>query len=321
MTTTAFAFYLSDRFSTEQLMRLLMFVGTVGAILSTILALVLPAYGIYHRGGGSEWQGICSHKNALGVGMAFLLTPVFFSYQRPLLKVGYSALLLFLIGMSQSRGSWFVTAGVILFTAWVPLFRRLKSKESLLLIVATTSAAIAMVVLGLLYLDPLMRFIGKDSTLTGRTDIYLAVLESIFKHPLLGYGFGAFWVATNPEPFLIGLRIHWMTIGYAENGLLEFWLELGTVGLGLVLIMFGKAIRESVRLIRSPFYNPRVGWFTSIIFLELISNIEAGQVMVPGTINWVMTLIAFIGLAKETHEARYKHAPREAPSRPTEVLL
>ncbi len=166
-----------------------------------------------------------------------------------------------------------------------------------------------------------MRFIGKDPTLTGRTDIYLAVLESIFKHPLLGYGFGAFWVATNPEPFLIGLRIHWMTIGYAENGLLELWLELGTVGLGLVLIMFGKAISQSVRLIRSRYYNPRIGWFTSIIFLELISNIEAGQVMVPGTINWVLTLIAFIGLAKEMHEARYNHASREAPSRPTEALL
>jgi exopolysaccharide production protein ExoQ len=304
MMTTLFAFYLSERISTEYLMKLLMFVGTVAALLSVMLAVFLPNYGIYHRGSGAEWQGICSHKNALGVSMAFLLTPVFFSAQRLILKLGYVALLLFLIGMCQSRGAWFVTLGVLLFTGWLSISWRLGNKQSLLWAAATGTAAIGMVALGLFYLEPLLRTIGKDPTLTGRTGIYLAVLDSIFKHPFLGYGFGAFWFGLNRESLLVALRIHWMTIGYAENGLLELWLELGSVGLLLILFLFGRAIRQSVRLIRSRNYSPRVGWFSAILFLQLITNVEAGMVMTPVTINWTLTLIAFIGLVKEARIRR-----------------
>jgi O-antigen ligase len=311
--TTLFAFYLSERFSAEHLMKLLMFVGTVGAIVSLFLVLFFPEYGLYHRGGGSEWQGIFSHKNALGTGMAFLLTPVFFSRQRPALKLGYGILLLFLIAMSQSRGAWFVTVGVCAFVGWLSVYRRLRGQESLLLTVATVAAALTMVVLGLLYLEPLMRFIGKDPTLTGRTEIYRAVLGPIFKHPYLGYGYKAFWFGANHESLLLNTNRNWVSIGYAENGFLELWLELGAAGLGLVLIMFGKVIRHSVRLIRHRYYTPSVGWFAVIIFLELITNIEAGQVMVPTTIEWLLTLIALVGLAKEV---RTKDGPpRAAASR------
>jgi O-antigen ligase len=300
--TTLFAFYLSERFSTEHLMKLLMFVGTVAAISSILLALFAPEYGIYHRDGSGAWQGIFSHKNALGVGMAFLLTPVFFSAQRLVLKLGYGALLLFLIGMSQSREAWFVTIGILAFTAWLSIFRRLRGKESLLLTAITIAAAIAMVVLGVLYLDPLMRFIGKDPTLTGRTEIYRAVLASIVKHPILGYGYGAFWHGLNHESLIIALRIHWMTVGYAENGFLELWLWLGTIGLCLVLLYFGKAIGQSIQLLHSRYYTPRVGWFSVIIFLELMTNIEAGVVLAPSHINWTMTLIAFVGLGNEMRQ-------------------
>ena len=297
--STLFAFYLSEKLSTEELMKLLMLIGTIAVILSVILALFLPNYGVYHRNASGAWQGICNHKNSLGVNMAFLLTPVFFVKKPLVLKLIYSCLLLFVIGMSQSREAWFVTIGVVIFTGWLSVFRWLRRKESLLLTAATIVASIAMAALGQLYVDPLMRFIGKDPTLTGRTDIYRAVLASIAKHPIVGYGFGAFWHGFNPESLIIALRIHWMNIGYAENGFLELWLWLGTVGLCLVLMFFGRAIRQSVRLLHSRYYTPRVGWFCVILFLELITNIEAGAVLVPVNLGWTLTLIAFIGLANE----------------------
>jgi exopolysaccharide production protein ExoQ len=297
--TTLFAFYLSERFSTEHLMKVLMFTGTVAAILSVLLVLVAPKYGIYHRDASGAWQGMFNHKNGLGIGMAFLLTPMFFSNDRLLLKLGYGGLLLFLIGMSQSRGAWFVTVATLAFIVWLAIVRRLRSLEAHLLTVGLILVAIAIVVLGLSYLEPLMGFIGKDSTLTGRTGIYSAVLESILKHPILGYGFGAFWHGVNPESLIIALRIQWLTIGYAENGLLELWLELGTVGLCLVLLYFGRAIGQSARLIRSRYYSPRVGWFSALIFVEVVTNIEGGAVMTPVTLNWTLTLIACVGLVNE----------------------
>jgi O-antigen ligase len=301
--TTLFAFYLCERFSTEQLMKLLMFVGTVAAILSIMLALFLPTYGIYHRDASGAWEGIFSHKNALGVGMTFLLTPVFFSTQRFVLKVGYGALLFFLIGMSESRGAWFMAIGVLAFAAWLGCLRRLRRTEALLLTVITIAAVIALVSLGVFYLDPVMRFIGKDPTLTGRTEIYHAVLASIAKHPILGYGFGAFWHGLNHESVIIALRIHWMSIGYSENGFLEVGLWLGTAGLSLVLVYFGRAIGQSIRLVKSRYYTPRVGWFSVILFLELITNIEGGVVLAPVHMEWTLTLIALVGLATEARRA------------------
>src|ERR1700760_1499215 len=68
--TTAFAFYLADKFSTERLMRVLVFAGAVGAFLSLVLVALLPAVGIYHRDDSGAWQGITSHNNALGIAMA-----------------------------------------------------------------------------------------------------------------------------------------------------------------------------------------------------------------------------------------------------------
>src|SRR5579871_1944874 len=76
--TTWFAFYLSERFSTERLMKILVLVGWIAAVLSLALVAFAPAAGIYHRDGSGAWEGIFSHKNFLGVGMAFLLTPIFF---------------------------------------------------------------------------------------------------------------------------------------------------------------------------------------------------------------------------------------------------
>ena len=39
----------------------------------------------------------------------------------------------------------------------------------------------------------LLSSIGKDATLTGRVDLWPAVLDKIWQRPWLGYGFSEFW--------------------------------------------------------------------------------------------------------------------------------
>ena len=41
--------------------------------------------------------------------------------------------------------------------------------------------------------NSLVRAMGKDWTLTGRTAIWTAVVERIDQRPLFGYGYDAFW--------------------------------------------------------------------------------------------------------------------------------
>jgi exopolysaccharide production protein ExoQ len=297
---TLFACYLSERITTERLMNLLMFVGSIAAVLSVLFALFLPSYGVTGDSKG-EWIGICSHKNELGVSMAFLLTPVFFTncYSRQR-KLVYSALLLFLIYKSQSRGAWSYTAGMLVFVAWLNLIRRLRAREVPPLLLITVTIAAAILVFGLYFWPMIATSMGKDPTMTGRGPIYVEVWRSILKHPVLGYGFGAFWYQGNFEAKRIGIAIRWPGIGYAESGILEMALQIGFVGVGLIVVMIGKAIRQGTRLLRTPQYSARVGWFVTILFLAVLTNVDAGWFMTMNTLDWVLILIACIGLNRET---------------------
>jgi len=300
---TFFAFFLSEKFEPEKLMDLLMLLGLVSAVASIFLALALPGYGIFARYAGGAWQGIYSHKNAMGVSMAFLLSPAFFSSRPRDLRLAYAALMLFLVAMSQSRGAWFVAFAEIAFILWIKLFQRLKRNEAVLLMLVTVAIVAGGAMAVATNLGPIMNAIGKDPTMSGRTGIYQVVIQSILKKPVIGYGYGAFWRPANPEAANIGLAINWPNIGYAENGFLELALQIGLLGLGLTVLLFARAMAQAIALLRSPFFTPKVGWYCAIIAVQLLTNIEAGIVVGSGNLNWILTLIAFIGLANESRYA------------------
>ncbi len=67
--------------------------------------------------------------------------------------------------------------------------------------------------------------IGRDSTLTGRTEIWEGLLPLAYKHPILGCGFGGFWTSEMAE-------IH--QENSAHNGYLDAQLQLGFAGLFLI---------------------------------------------------------------------------------------
>jgi exopolysaccharide production protein ExoQ len=297
---TGLACYLSERFSSEHLMRFFAFVGAVAAALSIGLALLLPSYGLFQRYGGGAWQGIFSHKNGLGVTMAILLTPMFF-LQRPMrTKLTYAAVLLGLVVLSQSRTAWFVTAGILTFVAWEFLFRRLRGIESVALSAIAIALACVLITAAVSHLAAFMTVIGKDPTMTGRTLIYQLVIEAILKHPLGGYGYGAFWFGATQESRNIATQINWPSIGYAENGFLELGLELGLCGIAVAIGIMGRAVCQGIMLLKSPLYRPQVGWLLSLVIGEFLINIDAGNVMAPGNLTWVLTLVGAIGLANET---------------------
>jgi exopolysaccharide production protein ExoQ len=297
---TLFACYLSARYTTERLMQLLVFMGVVSALLSIFFALALPAYGIFQGYAGGAWQGICGHKNTLGASMAFLLTPIFFTkvYSRER-KLMYIALLLFLIYKSQSRGAWFDTAGMLLFVGCLSLIGRIRERELTFVVFVMGAVSLAAAGLAVYFWPLLATHMGKSTTMSGRTEIYAEVWRSIVKHPVLGYGFGGFWSPESLEARRIGLAIGWTNIGYAENGILEVALQIGSLGVGLLMAMIAGAVFQGVRLLRSPHYSPRVGWFLTILFLAALTNIDAGSFMTSDKLDWLLIMLSCMGLKEE----------------------
>jgi exopolysaccharide production protein ExoQ len=302
---TLFACYLSARYTAERFMQLIIFLGVVSGLLNILFAVALPSYGIFQGYGAGAWQGICNHKNVLGISGVFLLSPVFFtdSYSR-WRRVSYGALQLFLIFMSQSRGAWGYAMGMLLFIGWVYLFRRVTDRELTLMIVLSSIVVLAVAVLIGYYWPQLMLLIGKDASMTGRTQIYYEVWQTILKRPAFGYGFGGFWFPGSLESQRIGLALGWPGIGYAENGVLELALQVGLVGVAIVLFFMLRAFIQGLRLLRSPNYTPRVGWFLTILVIACLTNIDAGWLMSSDTLDWVLIVVACVGLNQETSRLR-----------------
>jgi O-antigen ligase len=154
------------------------------------------------------------------------------------------------------------------------------------------------------YFDVLMYALGKDPTLTGRTRIWSSLLTSVMKKPILGYGYTAFWGGLQGESASVVLSEHG-AIGYAENGVLELWLELGIVGVVLYMLVFFRAIRDAAYcFMRKP--SPAVMWYISVLFFIAVSNIEGGKLLSTSDLGLILSIIAFVGLRREVQHARFQ---------------
>jgi len=154
------------------------------------------------------------------------------------------------------------------------------------------------------YFSNLAALVGKDPTMSGRFRIYKEVWLAIVKRPVLGYGLGGFWFPGSLESQRLGLAIGWANIGYSESGILELALQIGSLGVAFLLAMIATAVIRAVKLLRSPFYTPRVGWFLTILVLAMLTNIDAGWFLTADTLDWVLIVIACIGLNEEWARVR-----------------
>jgi exopolysaccharide production protein ExoQ len=158
--------------------------------------------------------------------------------------------------------------------------------------------------LTLAFLPLILQLLHKDITLSGRTTIWGALSVSIAKHPLLGYGYSAFWLGLRGESANVISAIHWAALSYAENGVIELWLELGAIGVGLFVLAYVGAYRRLRRLISYTNGTPELFWYASILFLVIITNIEAGEIAQPNSMVWIMFVMATSGIHKKHREIR-----------------
>ena len=99
--------------------------------------------------------------------------------------------------------------------------------------------------------DTILELIGKDPTLTGRTEIWAYVIQDIWMKPWLGWGYFVFWQQTNPAAVEISDAVHWV-VPNAHNGLLEFLLDVGVLGTALFAFILVRTIVLAVRCLRTP---------------------------------------------------------------------
>jgi exopolysaccharide production protein ExoQ len=310
----ALAFYLLDRFSYDGILRLLVWVGATAALASLLVIVVLPQYGLMSRGqyGLGAWEGIYGHKNICGEAMGLLLVPIFFAKIRSryalLFRIFYVVLISIIIVMSRTVGAYIICASSVLLIALMKLLAKMRRADAFALSVLLIAAALGGAIIAVDFVPDVLSLLGKDPTLTGRTAIWGAVMMSIVKKPLIGYGYRAFWQGLTGESANPILSMRWTGLSYSENGVLDLWLDLGGIGVALYVCVFLRALKDAAYCLRRD-ASPFVMWCTLMLFTVVISNVEGGTILVPSSLACILPIMAFAGLRRERLRLKAAEAP------------
>jgi O-antigen ligase len=160
--------------------------------------------------------------------------------------------------------------------------------------------------MGIEYGADVLKAFGRNPNLSGRTTIWSALALSILKRPLLGYGFFAFWQGIKGESGRVIALTHW-TFGYAHNGIIEIFLQLGTIGVVVFFITLFKAIKDAWYCFR----NDRAGtydWYVGLVVITIFYNIDEATVVWPNDLLSIIYIVMCCGLAIGAKRLRQEKA-------------
>lgn len=246
--TTLAGLFLAVRYDWRTLLRLLGIAWIFLAIVAFGAGLLAPGLAVMDEVHVGAWRGLWWEKNAMGGHMAraaFLCAFLFIMDVRwravwgggvlicaalVLLSTSKTALLGLLLGF-----------GLLALAGWMR--RGLVTSISTIWLGAIIGGSALLV----LIIEPgfVFQLLGRDATLTGRTDIWGALFDAIGERPWLGYGYGAFWGLESAPAYKVRLATEWL-VPTAHNGWLEIALSLGVVGLAAFvlnyLLMLSRAV-------------------------------------------------------------------------------
>ena len=141
----------------------------------------------------------------------------------------------------------------------------------------------------------LLGSIGKDATLTGRTDMWPYIIEMIAKQPWIGYGYNGFWSDWNSPGATVWYAAKW-TAPNAHNGVLDLLLQLGLLGLVVFAIGYGLCLIRGVVWLRID-----KSWlsFWPILYLTqlTLSNVSETFLLNFNDLFWVLYVSIAFSLA------------------------
>jgi len=148
--------------------------------------------------------------------------------------------------------------------------------------------AAAAAVLGLA--DGVLVLLGRDPTLTGRTEIWRDVLPVVLERPLLGHSIVSFW-----QHDIVAKTFHWFSS--AHNGFLQQAIELGLVGVALLLLQIFSMLSRSMRWFGRQAEQEAI-WPICMVSLFFLYNFSEVVLMKENSIVWVLVVAASLGVRR-----------------------
>jgi exopolysaccharide production protein ExoQ len=268
------------------------------------LSLVLIKYyrylGVAYSYDGSQemWIGVTVQKNSLGIlccviGLFFMneLFAIKEIKKSRFERLTYMVLLFMsvwiLFGSSSSRSATAVLNFIVgsLILIWSKLQKKMNLR------INSFNTILIILILVLFFSSPLIEAIviasGRTLTFTGRTFIWDALIKQAFRYPFFGKGYGSFWLGS------IGDTI-WQqfAVSQGHNGYLEVFLELGLIGLFLLVLIILKTYSRISRFIST---NHDFGFLKlTLLIVVLIYNIMESSLIQPTSMMWFLCIILIL---------------------------
>ena len=317
--TSFVGLYLGARFGLALLLRRLCYAMGLAILVSIVYAVATPL-GLETDDHAGAWRGMYGTKNLLGQVMtiaivAFLLNGGGSRSQRAASLVGVAASLA-LLGLSTSVSSVLVCGVMLIGVTMLAAVRWDRRATALLYVVAGMVAVVAGAIVAP-HVDALLSAAGRDTSMTGRTPLWAASVDQFLRHPVLGWGWGSFWIGWMGE----GSSRVWHVVGwepgYAHNGFLDVLLGIGSLGLSLLLGSMLLNLARALRLARSDRPRWRL-WPCALLLLAVLSNTTEGNFLQQNNILWVLYVATSVATGLELAHAGELRSEDAAPPGPAD---
>lgn len=264
----------------DRIGRVLVLVFATQAVISAALAIGRPEWGVMREIYPGAWSGLWNFKQSFGVAMSMgLAVTLGWTLRRPHTRLVPLApvLALFAVCIVQSEATTAlvvsVVAGGVAVAVWVA---RRHPALAVLAVWGVAMAVTAIVAVFTVLAPVIFQLLGKAPTLTGRTDIWLALEGAMEARPVLGWGYQAFWTDTSLSSPVgaIEAAMDGFRPPDAHSTPRDIQLQLGPAGLVLAALLLGRAWWQGVSM--APRFDgmlvalPFLAVFTATCFTETL---------------------------------------------------
>jgi len=308
--STIMSIYLGERYSIEEFAGLFAEAQCWLIFGSVAMFFISPAKVLDPSHAGA-WKGLTIHKNVFGESMAvavLLLMLVRFRRYRVLRAVFFVASVIMLY-LAHSITPTLACGAVIVLIPVLRRVSRLRIQERVFAYTVCGGAAVASLCLAVSDSNDLLPLLGKDSTLSGRAQLWSLVMNEIWKRPILGYGYEAFWQGFKGDSRGILEATGWL-VPMAHNGYLDLWLGLGLVGLAVYAFVFFGAMRMALKHLR---YDRRTiaAWPVAYLCFFALHNTAESTLLTRTTFEFLIFVAVFVSLQQAQMRLRLQQYESE----------
>lgn len=289
--TTLFGLYFAASFDGRRMAEIIATTFLFLAIGGGLAAVVYPKMGVHHDVNAGDWRGLWYEKNQMGAMMVYgamaAIAAILAGSPRRKQMVVTILLCAALIVMTKSKTSLVV---LLMGLAGSMLLAAMRRGPATAVIVVWLGVTVVGVAVMTMWLAPELVFkaLGKDPTLTGRTDIWAAVLRQSAKHPLTGYGYAVFWTLESHPAQWIRKETGWL-VPTAHNGWLDILAQLGWIGVGLCALVLGGSLLVALfrhRAVQDGY------WATLFLAIFLMTTFSESFILERNGIAWALACAA-----------------------------